>query len=141
MRAPGPQSVKALGKTLPTLARQAKNQVRVQVRGAVGHQPLHMGLGAHAVLAAGNGFLHLGVEALDANLKLQRTGGKAGDTGLQCVGQMVRDQLKMHKHRVLRRLFQALQKKLQNAHRGLDFEVESPVHKFEGACASGIQAG
>ena len=140
MRAQGVQGVKALGKAGQRLAGQAENQVSVQVGVRLRHQPVQVGQGFGVVLPARDALLHLGVEALDADFELQHTGRKLRDQDLEPVRQLVRDQLKVHKlvrGRWSRR--QAVQKKLQDARRGLDLQVEGAVHKLELPRAALIQ--
>ena len=76
---------------------------------------------------------------MDANLKLQHPGREAGDAVLQARGQLVGDEFEVHKQRRFRLLRQLAQKKFQDAHRGVNFQVKSAVHKLESACAACIQ--
>ena len=109
------------------------------MRLAVLHQPAHIGCSARAVLASADAALHLRVQALDANLELQHPCGEAGDAVLQARGQLVGDELEVHKQRRVRIPLELVQKKFQDAHRRLDFQVEGAVHKFESACAACVQ--
>ena len=139
VRTPGPEFVKTRSKAVPAFAGQAEDQVGVQVRLAVLHQPAHIGCSARAVLPSADAALHLRVQALDANLELQHPGGEAGDAVLQARGQLVGDEFEVHKQRRVRVPLQLIQKKFQDAHRRLDFQVEGAVHKFESARAACVQ--
>ena len=97
MRGQRVQPVKTVGKTLQGFARQAKNQVGVHMGMATADQPAQVVGGFLVVLLAGNALLHLGVEALNTNFKLQRAGRKLRNQGFQPVGQAVGHDFKMQK--------------------------------------------
>ena len=101
MWTPGPKRVKALSKTLPTLARQAEYQVGVQMRLALRDEPVNIGARFVHILASCNGFLDLRIKALDANFKLQTPWRETRDTGFKTIGQVIRYQLEMNKQSVL----------------------------------------
>ena len=71
--------------------------------------------------------MHLRVEALYAHLQLQYSGRELHHQHLEAVGQMVGDDLEVHKQF----LAHAVQKKLKDAGRGFDFQIEGAVYKLE----------
>ena len=73
--------------------------------------------------------LHHNVETLDADLQLQHTRRKASEHRFEAIWQMVGHNLKVQKQIVRGR--QAIQKKLQDAQRGVNAQIEGPVHKLE----------
>lgn len=82
MRAKAQQLIKPAAKPGQVLTRQTENQIGVQVRRALPNQPAKIVEGAAMILLAIDPGRHLGIERLDADLKLQRAGWKLAD---QCV--------------------------------------------------------
>jgi hypothetical protein len=74
-----PQLVEAFGKALHRLAGQAGDQVDVHVGVRLLGQPADVVGGLLVVLLAADQRLHRGIEALDADLELQRAGREFGD--------------------------------------------------------------
>ncbi len=109
----------------------------MHMRAALADQPAQVVSGLVVVLPARDALLHLRVEALNAHLKLQRAIGELRDELLQPVRQAVGHHFKMHKN--LGRILDAVQKKLQDAHRVVYFQIEGAVYKLEVARAALIQ--
>ena len=124
--------VKAIGKALQRLARQAKNQIGMHMRLAFAHQPAQVVSGLGVVLFARNALLHFGVEALNTDFKLQRAGRKLHDQRFEPVRQAVGNDFKMHEQIG----HHPIQEKLQNPHRKIDLQIESAVNKLEVARAA-----
>ena len=134
------QPVEAGGERRQVLARQAGDQVDVQVRLRVRAQPAEVGFGGGVVLAPGDPALHGDVEGLDADLELQRAGRKARDRRLQRLGQVIRDQFEVQERRVVGTRRDQPEEELEDAHRGRHLEVERAVDELEVARAALVQA-
>ena len=80
------QPVEAARETGDVLARQAGDQVDVQVHVRVLAQPAEVVGGLGVVLLAADQRLHLGVEGLDADLELQRARRELGDASFSASG-------------------------------------------------------
>ena len=91
------------------------------------------------VLFAADQQLDVGIEGLDANFKLQRTGRESSDCILQRGRQMIGNDFKMGKYRILRRRRQFIEKKLHDPQTRLDIQVERAIDKFEQAGAARMQ--
>ncbi len=164
MRGNGQQAVKAVGKAVQGFTGQAKDQIHMQVGVGVCQQPTQVGLGRGVVLAARHGVLHRHIEGLHTHFQLQHARRKQCQLRFQAVWQVVGDDFKMQKQvsfgrsswagrsrRVslrwttwglcrVRRLGQFVQKKLQDAHRMLDLQIERAVDKLEAAGTALVQA-
>ena len=111
-------------------------QVRLRMR----HQPAQVGLGAGVVLAPGNQLLHHRIEALDADLELQYTGGELRNHLFQSIRQMVGNYFEMHEQPGRPGSFEAVEEKLQDAYRRIDLQVEGAVDELEGSRAARKQS-
>ncbi len=136
VRAQRHQAVETGGKARHVLAGQAGDQVHVQVGPALGAQPAQVVLGARVVLPPCDQLLDGRIEGLDADLELQRAGRKLRDRRLQPRRQVVGNQLEVQERRIVRTRLQPIEKELQDAHRGLDLEVEGAVDELEAARAA-----
>ena len=108
----------------------------MQMGRAVFQQPADVVTGFGVVLPARNAALNRRVKSLNADFKLQHPSRELRHHRLQCIRQMVRYQLKVQKQLLLRCCLQAVQKELQDAHRGFHLEVEGAIDKLEVACSA-----
>ena len=129
------QVVEAAREAGHVFARQAGDQVHVQVGGGVPGQPADVLGRFFIVLAPADQRLHLGVEALDADLELQRAGREFGDGLLERFRQVVGHQLEVGVDRVIRRRLDLVEEELHDAQAGLDVQVEGAVDELEQARA------
>jgi hypothetical protein len=81
-----PPAGRSRARSWPRLARQAGDQVDVQVGVRVLAQPADVVRGLGVVLAPADQGLHLRVEALDADLELQRARRELGDGSFSASG-------------------------------------------------------
>ena len=145
MRCQGIKPIKAGRKALKRFPGQAKNQIGMHMRLALADQPAQVFSRFEVVLLARNTLLHLGVEALNTDFKLQRSSGELHDQFFQTIRQAVGYDFEMHEqigHRasILRSRLQAVQKELQDTHRMLDLQIKRAVNKLKVAGAALVQS-
>src|SRR3569623_722245 len=97
MRIERDQTIESRAETREVFAGQAGDEIGVEMGPRLLPQPADIMLGLLVVLTAADARLHLWIEALDADLELQRAGRKADDERAQTLGQMVGYQLEMQK--------------------------------------------
>ena len=98
-------------------------------------QPDEIVHGLAIVLLAADQCLHGGVEGLNPNFELQRSGRETYKPGFERFRQMVGNQFEVQEQAFI----QPLQEKIQNPRAGLDVQVESAIHEFEMAHAALMQ--
>jgi len=138
VRAQSVQAVKAGRKAVQRFARQAKDQVGVYVGVRALKQPAQVVLALRVVLFARDAALHLDVEALHADLELQHARRELRDQVFQAIRQVIGDDFKMHEQ-FLCGDWHAVEKKLQDARRGVGLQVEAAIDKLELARATLIE--
>ena len=79
--------------------------------------------------------LHVDVETLNADLKLQDTGWKLRNHVLELVRQVIGNHFKVNKQA----RHHPVQEELQYPHRGIDLQIEGAIHKLEVARAALVQ--
>ena len=89
------QAVEAGGETGQLLTRQASDQIGVQVGVGVPAQPGEIVHGLAVVLLATDQCLHGGVEALNPNFELQRSGRETHEPGFERFRQVVGNQFEV----------------------------------------------
>ena len=127
VRAECEQPVKARGKTLDGLARQAGNQIGVEVDAGLAAEKAEVIFEPPIILAAvdqGGGLL---VKGLDSDLELERAGREPGNRFPQVLGQMVRHHLEMEEMAGLA----AFEAEFEDSSASVDIEVEGAVNKLE----------
>src|ERR1035441_5837816 len=121
------QAVKARGKALQRLTRQAGDQVGVDVDARLAPQETEVIIEPPVVLAALDQFRGLLVESLHPHLELERAGWEPSDDLAQSIRQPVRHHLEVEEEAGPVPFEQELQYRLA----GVDIEVEGPIHKLE----------
>ena len=92
------ESVKTGGETFQRFAGQADDQIRVDVDAGFVAQKIKIICHPLVILPATDERADFGIECLDADLKLQRSGRKFCDDFTQLGGQAVGNHLEMKKH-------------------------------------------
>lgn len=90
------QPVEAATEACHVLARQTDDEIHMQMRRRVLHQPGDVFFRPGIVLAPADVRLHLRIEGLYADLELQDTRRKAQDGVFQRMRQVIRNHLEMH---------------------------------------------
>ena len=126
------QAVESRRKTLQRFARQAGDQIGVDVNAGLLAQEPHVIGQPRVVLRTADVFGSPLVESLNADFKLKGAGRELHDDFTQRLGQPVRNHLEVEEQAVV----MAIQKKLQDGFARRDVQVEGAVNKFELAHAA-----
>ena len=135
----GNQLIETACKAVDIFAWQAGNQVGVQMRMRMFHQPADVGGRLLVVLFAADQRLHFRVEALHSDFQLQSAGREFRKQFLQAVGQMIGYYFKVDKNRIVRLRSQLVEEELQDAAADIRVQIESAVDELELARSSLIK--
>ena len=121
------QPVETLPEALDRFARQPGDQIRMDMHAGLPTQEAQIIFEPRVILSPLNQRARLLVEALDANLELQRAGGELRDDFAQRFWQTVRHHLEVEEHAGL----MAVQKELEQRAAHQQVQVEGAVHELE----------